>query len=338
MKILAVDDDPVVLDLLRVILEQEGVAHVSFASSGLEAIGELERAIEPFDLLLLDIDMPGMDGVSLCREIRRLPGYAHTPVVMLTARSDCDAIESAFTAGANDYITKPFDVKGIGTKIKIARRMMSDRFKAREAWAVDTSSGAAGEHAFAPHDASIVSGLDKNTDVFSLGNYLSTMERCRIDETSVFAAKVLPFERLYQACTTENLTTIIEEAWKAIAVSINPPRLLGAYVGSGEFIAISACCIQDDWIRYEQRVQSMLETAGPLVAVGMENSIAVALGRPFRPNASKTKRVKPTFDRACALLHKRLEMDDAPDVTGGLLDSITHGQGFSRSNITPIRR
>lgn len=106
-RILVVDDDPTIRRLLRVILSLEYL--VSEAANGTEALRAmgLER---PFDLILVDWMMPTMSGVELIREIRTNGGrLADTPIIMLTAKDGSDAEAMAYEAGADAYLTKPFE-------------------------------------------------------------------------------------------------------------------------------------------------------------------------------------------------------------------------------------
>ncbi|MGC1504478.1 MAG: response regulator [Sulfitobacter sp.] len=312
MKILVVDDDPVILEILQVVLRQEGHEKVVVAQSGVAALDILARDDERFDVLVLDIAMPGMDGVALCSAIRKLAPYTRTPIIMLTAKSDGRSIESAFGAGANDYITKPFDIKGIGFRLQVAERMMTEsrvtlNIKERHSELGDVE----GMHGFEIDGSVCLQGVKQHTDEFSLGNYLSTMEKYRVDETSVFAAQIRSFDILYRTCTGQELAVILTEVWNSIASAADNSRLLGTYVGSGTFILITACTIQEDWLGLEPMIGESLAGSVSLKQASFGCPVKVALGRPFRPNASKTKRVKPTFDRARQLLQKRLEMDAA---------------------------
>lgn len=310
MRVLAVDDDPVILDLLQMILRQEGHDTVVVARSGAAALDILARPDERFDVLVLDITMPEMDGVALCAKIRNLSNYSHTPIIMLTAMSDSRSIESAFSAGANDYITKPFDVKGIGVRLQIAQRMMGENRKIIGANPTVSNTGeAAGEHGFALEDPALLCGVTQHTDEFSLGNYLSTMEKHQVEATSVFAAHIRSFDTLYKSCTNSELAAVLRESWIAVASAADHSRFLGTYVGSGTFILITTSNIQDEWQGLELMIEANLACSAPLKQANLTSSVNVVLGRPFRPNASKTKRVKPTFDRARLLLQKRLDMD-----------------------------
>jgi adenylate cyclase len=119
--ILVVDDLPQNIRLLEAVLTPRGHTVVA-AESGAEA---LERvAAEPVDLVLLDILMPGMDGYAVCRALRDNPATSFLPVVMITASGDQEKI-AAIEAGADDFVTKPFDqaelIARVGSLLRIKR-------------------------------------------------------------------------------------------------------------------------------------------------------------------------------------------------------------------------
>lgn len=103
--ILIVDDNPENLQVLGGFLNKEGLA-VEFALNGNSAIKWLAK--KKFDLVLLDIMMPDMDGYQVCSIIRNNPAISDIPVIFITAKTDSESIVDGFEAGAVDYITKPF--------------------------------------------------------------------------------------------------------------------------------------------------------------------------------------------------------------------------------------
>ena len=114
--ILVVDDNPNIVDLVRMYLEGAGFATIA-AADGPSAV-ELHRTAGP-DLVILDLMLPGMDGFEVCRAIRRV---ADTPVLMLTARADdVDAIVG-LELGADDYVTKPFNPRSLVARVKAILR------------------------------------------------------------------------------------------------------------------------------------------------------------------------------------------------------------------------
>lgn len=127
MKVLVVDDEKIIVKGLKYNLEQEGY-QVECAYDGDEAV-KLARAGN-IDLILLDVMLPKMDGLTACRTIR---GFSDVPIIMLTARSeDIDKI-LGLEYGADDYITKPFNVREVTSRIKaILRRVHPATTKNRE--------------------------------------------------------------------------------------------------------------------------------------------------------------------------------------------------------------
>jgi CheY-like chemotaxis protein len=102
---IVVDDDPVIRSILRSTLAGIGVG-VHCASDGKEALVVAGRVRA--DLFLLDLRMPGMNGLEACRALRSVAGYAQTPVVVLTGHANEEAQEASFAAGADMFLTKPF--------------------------------------------------------------------------------------------------------------------------------------------------------------------------------------------------------------------------------------
>jgi len=103
--ILAVDDNPINLGILEEILA--GDYRLEFAQTGQEAIRS--AAQYPPAVVLLDVMMPGMDGLEICRRLREMPGLSNTAIIMVSAKAMPSEREAGLRAGADDYITKPFD-------------------------------------------------------------------------------------------------------------------------------------------------------------------------------------------------------------------------------------
>ncbi len=103
-KILALDDDPAVSDMLQALLTGRGLS-VHTINDPLRLWDALEE-VRP-DLLILDLDMPGLNGIDLCRAVRADSRFGQLPVVFLTARTDSASVQRIFEAGADDYVTKP---------------------------------------------------------------------------------------------------------------------------------------------------------------------------------------------------------------------------------------
>lgn len=109
MRVLAVDDDEFIRTLLKEILRVGGNVDVEVAGGAEEALEILRTSETPFDVMIFDIQMPGMDGITLCHTVREMKAYAKTPIYMLSAMTDNEYVERASSAGASGYLTKPFD-------------------------------------------------------------------------------------------------------------------------------------------------------------------------------------------------------------------------------------
>ena len=116
VSVLIVEDDKNIQELLQLYLEKEGYA-VTTAGDGGKGL-EKFRAIQP-DLVLLDVMMPVMDGWAVCRAIR---GESQTPIIMLTAKGETDDKVTGLKSGADDYITKPFEMKEVLARIEAVLR------------------------------------------------------------------------------------------------------------------------------------------------------------------------------------------------------------------------
>lgn len=115
-KILVVDDNANICDLLRMYLEKEDFS-VSIVNNGLDAVKFFGE--ENPDLVLLDIMLPGLDGWQVCREIRKT---SDKPIIMLTAKDETFDKVLGLELGADDYVTKPFDAKEVVARVKAVLR------------------------------------------------------------------------------------------------------------------------------------------------------------------------------------------------------------------------
>ena len=112
--IMIVDDDADIVKTFESSLTREG-HQVVCASNGDDALNSLRA--RP-DLVLVDIAMPGIDGIELCRRIRGNPATAATPILFVTVSGDIESKTAAFDAGADDYLVKPFDLQELSLRVK----------------------------------------------------------------------------------------------------------------------------------------------------------------------------------------------------------------------------
>jgi two-component system response regulator MprA len=119
LKVLVVDDEENIIELIRLGLRYEGF-EVAVASDGEQALVQAQR-LNP-DLIILDILMPGIDGLEVCRRLRNNPTTSDIPILMLTAKDDVSERIAGLQAGADDYLTKPFDFYELVERVKAILR------------------------------------------------------------------------------------------------------------------------------------------------------------------------------------------------------------------------
>lgn len=113
-RILIVDDEPNIVMSLEYLMRSKGL-DVSIARNGTEALAALEKG--EFELVLLDITMPDVDGYEICRTIKNHPVWKQTHVVFLSAKSKQTDIEKGMSLGATDYIVKPFSTRQLSHRV-----------------------------------------------------------------------------------------------------------------------------------------------------------------------------------------------------------------------------
>ncbi len=125
-KVLVVDDEADILELVSYNLSKEGFA-VSSAADGQEALSKVRK--EKFDLLILDLMLPGMSGMEICRVLRNDPNTRDLPIIMLTAKGEEVDRVLGLEMGADDYITKPFSPRELSARIRAVLRRTSQKLQ-----------------------------------------------------------------------------------------------------------------------------------------------------------------------------------------------------------------
>jgi two-component system, chemotaxis family, chemotaxis protein CheY len=117
MRALVVDDSRAIRRIIGEMLRKLGY-EVHEAAHGIEALARLEE-IEMPDVLLVDWNMPEMNGIELIRAVRSNPMYSNLPIMMVTTETEMERMAQAFVAGANEYVMKPFDQATIADKLQL---------------------------------------------------------------------------------------------------------------------------------------------------------------------------------------------------------------------------
>lgn len=318
MKILAVDDDVFILELLTMMAARAGFKDVSTASSGEVALAMMTDGEEVFDCLLLDISMPGMDGIELCALARALPMYAKTPIIMLTAMAEKDYIDRAFSAGATDYANKPFEIVELHARLKMAEQLITAQ---RLAAADEPGSGAGLSDPRVPtlsvEDEFEIEGLQCLIGYNALKNYLMQLSDSGIAGSQVSAVKIDQIDAIHENASGEEFLYALTEVADAIDEVFKKYGYMMAYAGNGAFVVVSGKATMESSASIEDEIQDILDERGAEYDDGRPMDVDVSVGNPLRPSPSKARRVRKTFDRAIARAENRASSKAAePRSTG----------------------
>lgn len=239
MKLLLVDDDQTILDLVGQFLCLTDTCEVQPAISAEAALKEIDKAEEPFDCLLVDIQMPDIDGIALVETVRDLPGYRDTPKIMLTAMRDADYVERAFSAGATDYVTKPIDFEELQRRIRDAVQLSQRKSEVGiERGTEETGDGTSDQGAPKPPVEEPVSLTEVKSFVDSgeFANYLRQTQRLRLFRTPTISVRIASVDKVHAELPAEAFRTLLHD----VAVSLEKRMLdeggVLTYRGDGVFV------------------------------------------------------------------------------------------------------
>jgi CheY-like chemotaxis protein len=242
MRILAVDDDDNIRDLLSTAISAETSHHVYTAASGKEALEIVNAAQQPFDCFLLDIQMPEMDGVQLCKTLRDMPEYRHIPILMLTAMQQKKFVDRAFKAGATDYITKPFEFLELFSRLSVAEQIVearkrTDQRKA-ELMALQDDLARSFEHSLS--EPVEILGVERIVGYVSFENYLLQLSRMKMLTTSVFALKILNVEKVFRNLPRASFRHLLADIAQLLSQAYEDEGDLITYRGNGVFACVTS--------------------------------------------------------------------------------------------------
>lgn len=302
MKILAVDDEPYIRELMPLLAARVGFPDVTTVSSGPLALDALAGGGKAFDCLILDINMPEMDGIELCRRVRQIEGYRKTPVIMLTAMSEREFMDSAFRAGATDYATKPFDINELGARLRVAQELM---VALREAQIARESVVAAGSVSTRAHDfdlseAIAIDGCDGLVDFVSLKNYLKQSSRAGLAASQVIAVTVDRIKDIYDRASADEFAYALREVADAVNDVMRPGGGLISYAGDGAFVVVCNCAAPIPSSEVESDVQHLLDEKNSEYDCGTPMDIEVSIGNPVQPSFGDIADVPKSVERAIA--------------------------------------
>jgi DNA-binding response OmpR family regulator len=239
-RVLVVDDEPSILELLQTALDNFEGYEVSIAGSAAAAVSTIDKAAKPFDCILLDIQMPGTNGIELLRALRQMPDYEDAPVIMLTAMCDRKYVDDAFLEGATDYITKPFDFLELRSRMHSAEALMRERMKTRRS--MESVRALQDEldfnMQFSFEDPLAFDDVERLLRYVEFDNYIAQLSRGRMFNSQAVAIKLYDASFLYDVSTSSEFRRTISDLAKAIAKSARDKDFMFSYRGSGVFLAV----------------------------------------------------------------------------------------------------
>lgn len=302
MRILAVDDEPYILELLPLLAAKAGFPDVTTVASGDGALEALEVVEIPFDCFVLDISMPGMDGTELCGRIRKFDAYRTSPVIMLTAMSEHQFMDAAFRAGATDYATKPFDIRELGTRLRVAQELVAARREAQEAKSARllTATANISTKSFDHSDAFAILGVGDFVEMGSLKNYLKQSSRAGLAASQLIAIKIDAFDQISGRASADEYRYALHEVAHAVNETFRATGCLMSHAGDGMFLVVSKAASPLLASEVESHVQHLLDERHLAYDSGSPMDIAVSVGSPILPSFGDLSDIASSVDRAMA--------------------------------------
>lgn len=286
MRILAVDDDQTALDILSSSLQAAGYTDFVTALSGAEALDAIATAKRPFDIFLLDIQMPGIDGIELCGRVRAMPVHKSAPIIMITAMAERHFIDGAFAAGAMDYVNKPFDPVELGVRISMAARVVSQNQKLQDSISeveyLKVHSGIA--TSFDPSEAIEISEIPRVVGMTAMENYLLRLTKSMAFQSKAMAFSIEGFELLHANMSSIEIYDILADTAEAIASGLKRSEHLVTYCGNGKFVAVCHRAANLDDCGLLADIQATLDGFEPCFANGRLCPVSLKQSKSYSPS------------------------------------------------------
>jgi len=244
-RVLVAEDDPMVRRILQSWLQQW--AHdVTVAENGADAWNVLQQA-QPPDLLILDWMMPEIDGLELCRRVRADQRTGYRYILLITAKDARQDLVSGFEAGADDYLTKPFDRDELRARLRVGERILKlqdDLIRARDALQFQ-----------ATHD--VLTGICNRGAVLDVFNReLERSRRTRVP-MAVLMLDLVHFKRINDTYGHLSGDAVLKEAARRLTQSVRSYDCVGRY-GGEEFLVVLPGCDAAQALRIAERIRSAI--------------------------------------------------------------------------------
>lgn len=243
MKILVVDDDPIILDVSTLMLERIGYDDVHTADGAEAALEALGKARLPFGCILLDINMPRVSGIELIPQIRALDGYASVPIIMTTSLESPRHVSASFIAGAWDYLVKPFEVFDLESRMHAAELHHSEtaRWQRSPADGSDGDAPLPGQVAQTSDNAGQAGGRPAGlVSPIAFENCLLQLQPNAEARVEVRALRVTGMAEITAEIGARGMRSYLPALVDIVVQTVAGPRDLVSYQGGGVFLILSS--------------------------------------------------------------------------------------------------
>jgi len=288
MKVMLVDDDKEILTLLSQFLDALGSFELTTCTSGPQALDVIENSGIRFDMFLLDIQMSPMSGIDLCQQIRVLPAYRFAPIIMTTAMSEKAYIDRAFTAGATDYLIKPFDFMELKHRIGLAEKSAYQARKLSDNADSLRTMVTPREVVKNPYDLSEAVPVEDVAGVircYAFENYLAQMNRLQFQRTKLFTVRVTNMGAIYQNCSGREFGDIVADVAEAISNALVGTGALVSYFGGGTYAAAVDNQFWEDAGEMETRIMAEIFGLGMIYRNGDNVEVSLQVREVEKPSA-----------------------------------------------------
>ncbi|MGD0775002.1 MAG: diguanylate cyclase [Candidatus Solibacter sp.] len=282
MRILAAEDNPVFQSMLRTMLTKWGYQAV-IARSGTEAWNVLQSDDSP-RLAVLDWMMPGMDGLEICRRIRSARREPYIYILLLTARTESQDLIEGMDAGADDYLTKPFNAHELRVRLRAGRRILDlqeELLKAREALRDQ-----------ATHDG-LTGLLNRATILENLEDELARAARAR-NPVSVLMADLDRFKSINDTLGHLAGDAVLREAARRLKSAARRYDSVGRYGGEEFLIVLPGCDAADAAVQAERMREAIGAT--PFLTSSRPSAVTISLGVACSANCAQEALVREADD------------------------------------------
>ena len=284
-RVLIAEDDAMFRKILQSWLETWGY-QVVVAPDGTRAWNILQQECPP-ELLILDWVMPGIDGTELCRRIRERQRTSYQYILLVTAKDDKQDVVRGLEAGADDYLTKPFDRSELRARLRVGRRILTlqaDLIQAREDLRFQ-----------ATHDA--LTGIWNRGALLDLLN--RELERAARSQTftGVLMLDLDHFKNVNDTYGHLAGDVVLKEVARRISHVVRPYDLVGRY-GGEEFLVVLPGCDMNQVQQSAERIRSLV-ASGPVLAASSEICVTISIGAAVAtPGMTAEKEILLTADSA----------------------------------------